>query len=86
MKLKRPGESTSVPEVTIISAQGFWLYVNQREYFLSYKEFPWFKNATINEIFEVQILHQTHLYWKNLDIDLELDSLENPEKYPLIYK
>jgi hypothetical protein len=23
------------------------------------------------------------LYWPDLDIDLEIDNLENPEKYPL---
>ncbi|WP_420886735.1 DUF2442 domain-containing protein [Candidatus Kuenenia stuttgartensis] len=28
----------------------------------------------------------SHLHWPDLDIDLEIDSLENPEKYPLVYK
>jgi len=23
------------------------------------------------------------LYWPELDVDLEIDNLENPEKYPL---
>lgn len=25
-------------------------------------------------------------HWEALDIDVELDALENPEKYPLIYR
>jgi len=29
------------------------------------------------------LLHGYHLYWPELDVDLEIDNLENPEKYPL---
>jgi len=29
------------------------------------------------------LLHGFHLYWPDLDVDLEIDNLENPEKYPL---
>jgi hypothetical protein len=50
---------------------------------LSYKEFPYFKKQTLNAIQKVQLLHGNHLYWPELDIDLEIDNLENPEKYPL---
>jgi hypothetical protein len=28
-------------------------------------------------------LHGYHLYWPDLDVDLEIDNLKNPEKYPL---
>jgi len=31
----------------------------------------------------VQLLHGYHLYWPELDVDLEIDNLENPEKYSL---
>jgi len=31
----------------------------------------------------VKLLHGFHLYWPKLDVDLEIDNLENPEKYPL---
>lgn len=86
MKLKQHGKSTSVPEVTNISSHGFWPYMNEREYIISFKDFPWFKNAKISEILDVKVLHQSHLYWKNLDIDFELDSIENPEQYPLIFR
>lgn len=27
-----------------------------------------------------------NLHWEDLDADIELDSLENPEDYPLVYR
>ena len=46
-------------------------------------EFPWFQKATVKDIHDVKLLNSHHLFWKNLDIDLELESLQNLEKYPL---
>lgn len=86
MKLEKVGESTSEVEVLNISGQGFWLFVQGQEYFLSFKDFPWFKNATISLILNVKLPGPTHLYWPDLDVDLELESIRFPERYPLIYK
>jgi hypothetical protein len=33
----------------------------------------------------VQLLHGDHLVWSDLDVDLDLDSLQSPESFPLIY-
>lgn len=85
MKLKAPGKNISEIEVLNVSIHGFWLYVHGKEYFMPYDEYPWFKDAKMSEIFTVQLLHQSHLYWPQLDVDLEIKSLENPEQYPLIY-
>ena len=85
MKSSKLGESTSV-SVENITPLGVWLYVKQKEYFLDYNNYPYFKNQTISSIMNVQLLHGFHLYWPDLDIDLELDNLENPEKYPLKFK
>lgn len=82
MKLSKHGKSISV-SVENITPFGIWIYVNDREYFLSYREFPFFKEQTLKSIQNVQLLHGYHLYWPELDIDLEIDNLENPEKYPL---
>ena len=68
-----------------ISKHGFWLFLNDREFFLPFDGFPWFKDATISSILNVELLHQHHLYWPDLDVDLEVESIESPEKYPLIY-
>ncbi len=89
MKSKKLGINTSkknANNVTIhTSPAGVWLLVNDAEYFLSYKEYPWFQKATIADIHHVKLLHQTHLNWPKLDVDLDLDSLNNPGNYPLMY-
>ncbi|MBM4029371.1 MAG: DUF2442 domain-containing protein [Planctomycetes bacterium] len=82
MKSSRHGESTSV-SVENITPVGIWLFVNGTEYFLSYEDYPYFRDQTLRAIQNVQLLHGYHLYWPQLDVDLEIDNLEHPEKYPL---
>lgn len=84
MKFENIGIGTSGVEVLNISPLGFWLMVRDREYFLAFDDFPWFRRATLEQIFAVQLLHQEHLYWPDLDVDLDLDRIEHPEKYPLV--
>jgi len=86
MKSTKHGKSTSVAEVSNISAHGFWLLIQDREYFLPFDEYPWFKNANISQILNVKLNHDHHLHWPDLDVDLEVESLANPTKYPLLYK
>ena len=86
MKLSALGKSTSQVEIQEISKHGIWIYVKGREYFLSYKDYPWFKEAKISEVYNVQLLHGMHLHWPDLDVDLELEALLYPEKYPLSYR
>jgi hypothetical protein len=73
-------------EVTNISAHGFWLLLGEKEIFLPFNDFPWFKDARISEISDVSLLNEEHLYWEKLDIDLTLNMIQNPQKYPLIAK
>lgn len=80
------GRSTSPVEVTNVSAHGFWLFVVDRELFVSFAQFPWFREAAIGAITNVQLPSPHHLYWPDLDIDLALESIEHPEKYPLVSK
>jgi len=85
MRSSSPGKSILV-SVENITPLGIWLFVNEKEYFLNYKDFPYFKDQKISSIQNVQLLHGYHLYWPVLDVDLEIDNLENPEKYPLKFK
>ena len=85
MKLKKPGIVTSGVEVSSISRKGVWVLVGGKEYFLSYERYPWFKKATASQLRDVMLLHGRHLQWKGLDVEVEFESLENPEKYPLVY-
>lgn len=82
MKSSRRGKAISV-SVENITPFGIWLFVKDREYFLSYEHFPCFRDQVIGAIQHVQLLHGYHLYWPDLDVDLEIDNLEHPEKYPL---
>jgi hypothetical protein len=75
--------SATVENITPI---GIWLYVQGREYFLDYKNFPFFEDESVKKIHNVVFSHGIHLYWPDLDVDLELDNLEHPEKYPLTAK
>src|SRR5436189_6272457 len=84
MKSAALGRSTSPAEVTNISPHGFWLFVGERELFVPFKEFPWFREASVREITNVQLPSAHHLYWPDLDIDLAVDSIEHPEQYPLV--
>jgi len=70
-------------EVTNISNHGLWILTQDKELFLSYENFPWFKNKTINDITKVEMFGEGHLYWENLDIDLSLEMIEYPERFPL---
>lgn len=86
MTLQTHGTSISDIEITNISIHGIWLYVKGKEYFLPYDEYPWFRDARFSEIQYVQLLNEGHLYWPKLDVDLSIECLEHPEKYPLTYQ
>jgi hypothetical protein len=82
MKSVRRGSATSV-SVENITPFGIWLLVQGKEYFLSYADYPYFQDQVLSSIQDVQLVHGYHLYWPRLDVDLEIDNLEHPEKYPL---
>ncbi len=79
-----PGVVTSGVEVTHISAHGFWLLLGDEELAVPYAAFPWFKKATVERILAVERPTENHLYWPQLDIDLSVESLRNPEAFPLV--
>ena len=84
MRSAKHGTRTSVVEVTNVSAHAVWLYLDGNEYFLPFAEFPWFRDATIRQIQNVKHVGGGHLYWPDLDVDLNTDILRNPGRYPLI--
>ena len=71
-------------EVTNISRHGFWLLLGEEELFVSFSEFPWFKDAPVSKLTKVERLQPHHLYWPDLDIDLTVDSIRHPEQFPLV--
>jgi hypothetical protein len=83
MNSSRPGNTTSTIEITSISAQGIWIQHHNEKLFLSYAEFPWFKDQPVQKIRNVQELAPEHLYWPDIDVDLCLDSIRKPGEFPL---
>ena len=77
------GSATSDTEVTNISRHGFWVLLGERELFLPFEEFPWFREASVEAILNVKRLREHHLYWPDLDVDLTVESIEHPDRYPL---
>ena len=81
--LLKHGRNTLETEVTNISNHGLWILAGEKELFLPYEQFPWFKDKTINDITKVESFGEGHLYWENLDVDLSLEMIEHPERFPL---
>ena len=76
----------NVSDVTGITEDGFRLLAENKEYFVSFAEYPVFTRATVDQIFAVKRIAPGHYNWTALDADIELDALENPERFPLIYR
>ena len=80
-----PGIAISHSEVTSIHATGFWLLVDDVEYFVPFDDYPVFQGATVAQIYAVQRLGPTQFHWPELDADIELEALEHPEQFPLVF-
>ena len=78
------GKSTSAVEVTNISPSGFWLLLGDEELFVPFGEFPWFRDASVAKICDVQRPSSHHLYCPQLDVDLAVESIRDPAKFPLL--
>lgn len=85
-KSERPGVNTSGVEVTNISKHGFWLWLAGRELFVSFADFPWFADAPIAKLTDVEWPSEDHLYWPRLDIDVSVRSIERPDEFPLSFR
>jgi len=75
-----------VVEVTNVSLHGIWLLLGERELFLPFDKFPWFRDAPIAKLVRVELPSPDHLYWPGLDVDLAVESIEHPERFPLVSK
>ena len=73
------GTNSSGIEITNISNHGVWLLAGAKELFMSYDDFPWFKDVPVGKILNVEEQTPGHFYWPDLDVD----TIENPDKYPL---
>ncbi|CDH46614.1 MAG: DUF2442 domain-containing protein [Candidatus Competibacteraceae bacterium] len=79
------GADISQVEISGVTKHGFWLLLDeQEELFVSFSEFPWFRSASIEQLFSAERPQSHHLYWPDLDIDLHVDSIRYPDRFPLV--
>jgi len=76
---------TSVAVLTI-NSQGMMLSVQGQDYFVSYNRVPWLLDARVSSALNVRMSGPRAIEWPELDVDLEIDSLKHPERYPLVMK
>ena len=86
MKSAKLGKTTSRVEVTNVSLHGFWLLVEDHEKFIAFEHFPWFLKASIGPLLDVKLEGPGHLYWPQLDVDIAVESIDHPERFPLVSK
>ncbi len=86
MNSKELGNNSSEIEVTNISKNGFWLLARDKELFLPFEKFPWFKKVSLEQIMDVKEVSKEHFYWESLDIDLTSEIIQNPDRFPNIAK
>jgi len=58
--------------------------LGERELFLSFEHFPWFRDVSIGQLCNVELSHPHHLYWPDLDVDVAVESIDHPERFPLV--
>ena len=80
-----PKQPTSVA-VLMINVQGMLITVQGQDYFLSYNRVPWLRDARISSVLNVHMSGPRAIEWPDLDVDLEIESLRHPERYPLVIK
>jgi hypothetical protein len=86
MKSAKLGKRTSGVEITNVSKHGFWLLIADRELFVAFEQFPWFRDAAIGQLLNVELPSAHHLHWPDLDVDIAVDSIDHPEHFPLVSK
>jgi len=77
------GENISTPEITHVSKHGIWLLDKNQEYFMAFESFPWFKQASVDNILRVEEISPDHFHWAALDVDLTLEMIKHPARFPL---
>ena len=82
---KNTGNTSSVRVLSVMPT-GIFISVIGKDYFISFDRLPWFQDAKLSDILKVSMFGRMGIKWDNLGVELEIESLEHPEKYPLVIK
>ncbi|MEI7990526.1 MAG: DUF2442 domain-containing protein [Chloroflexota bacterium] len=90
MNLSLDGKTIFHSEVTNVTRNGFWILMDEsgiwKEYFVSFRDYPSFEHASVEQLCAMQQIGTNHLHWAEIDEDIEIDALREPEKYALLFK
>jgi hypothetical protein len=67
-----------------VSRYGILLRLGEERLFLSFEAFPWFRGARLARIMAVEQTETGQLRWPALDVDLTVDAIRHPHRYPLV--
>lgn len=84
MTSERSGDAILRVEVCEIRADGFTIRIGDETIAVPFADFPWFEGASVEDLRAVDRPRPHHLRWEALDVDLTIDSLRHPDRYPLI--
>ncbi len=79
-------ESPPPSGVENITPFGVWFNDGTKEHFIPFSEFPCLKKASIEDLMHPVLYHGFHLCWEKLDIDIDLNSLDHLEDFPLYFE
>lgn len=77
------GKHNAAPTIAELTESGFWLVLDGRRIVVDFREFPWFRGRSREELEAIERPFPDELRWPQLDVDLAVDSLLLPERYPL---
>ncbi len=83
MTSQEHGQNTSAVEITNISKHGVWILTHGQELFMAHNDFPWFQDQTVSSISNVEEQAPGHYYWPDIDVDLSIETIKHPERFPL---
>ena len=55
---------------------------HDQELFMAYEDFPWFSDAPIGQVLNVEEPTPGHYYWPDLDVDLTDEIILHPDRFP----
>jgi len=80
------GTGTLEYEITNIERFGIWLLADDKEYYIKFEEYPALKKASVEQLLNLKRIGPSQFRWPDLDEDIELEALDDPEKYVLRYE
>ncbi len=73
--------------VSEITKRGFRVQTLDRDYRLTFKKYPWFADATEEELKDVVLKYESELNWDKLDLIFPLEIFDHPRrKQPMPFR